>query len=408
MRLLRNPVRPYPWGSRTAIPELLGEEPTGEPQAEMWIGAHPASPSTVEVHGREVPLTEYIAERPSERIGADAQQRFGGLPFLVKLLAADAPLSLQVHPSIEQAKAGFAAEEAAGVPLDAPHRNYKDANHKPEMIVALTDFEALSGFRAPSQTLGLVEALAPLAAGSPSAEGLLSELAGALRADDEGEALRAAFTLALTDPRSPGAVDLLAAALRSADLEAGPLAAWTAELRTVLGLHEAYPGDPGVLVALLVNVVRLAPGEALFLGAGNLHAYLKGFGVEVMATSDNVLRGGLTPKHVDIDELMKTLSFQALPAPRCEPETAEFSAGRREVFAPPFDEFSVERFTFTVDGAVTGKTRGAAVVVVTEGTATVEGTALSPGHAGFVSADDAAPVIAATAGTVVFLVTGAA
>ncbi|MCB4207962.1 mannose-6-phosphate isomerase, class I [Arthrobacter sp. UM1] len=407
MKLLHNSVRDYAWGSPTAIPELTGTEPDGRPQAEMWIGAHPAAPSVVEHEGERIPLDELIARDPERVLGAPTAQRFGALPFLAKLLAADHPLSLQVHPSIEQAEAGFSAEEAAGVPLDAPHRNYKDRNHKPEMVVALTRFEALSGFRDPAETARLLSAVRGVLPEGSAGARVLADLERDLGNDDAGAALRAAFTRALTGNDSSEAVGDVAAALSRAELGEGPVAAWRDEAATFLLLAEEYPGDPGALVALLANRVTLEPGEALYLPAGNLHAYLKGFGVEVMAASDNVLRGGLTPKHVDLDELSTTVRFEPLPVPRCVPEAEEFAAGTRELFLPPFDEFSVERIAFAVDGSAPARTEGAAVVIVTEGSATVAGARLSRGQSAFLEASESAPAIAATAGSVVFVVTGA-
>lgn len=412
VKLLRNPVRDYAWGSPTAIPELTGSEPDGRPQAEMWIGAHPADPSLVEHEGEQVRLDELIARDPERFLGAQAAQKFGALPFLAKLLAADHPLSLQVHPSIEQAEAGFSAEEAAGVPLDAPHRNYKDRNHKPEMVVALTRFEALSGFRDPAETVRLLSAIRGLLPEGSAGARVLADLERDLGNDDAGAALRAAFTRALTGEDSAEAVGDVAAGLARAEREEasraeGPLAAWRDEASTFLLLAEEYPGDPGALVALLANRVTLEPGEALYLPAGNLHAYLKGFGVEVMATSDNVLRGGLTPKHVDLEELSTTVRFEPLPVPRCVPEAEEFSAGVRELFQPPFEEFSVERIAFSVDGSAAARTEGAAVFIVAEGSATVAGARLGRGESAFLDASEEAPAIAATAGSVVFVVTGA-
>jgi mannose-6-phosphate isomerase len=406
VRVLRNPVRDYAWGSPTAIPDLLGQEPTGEPHAELWIGAHPGSPSLVEVNGLTMGLDDYIARSPEDLLGRDAAQRYGQLPFLTKLLAAEKPLSLQVHPSRAQAEQGFTAEEAAGVALSAPTRNYKDRNHKPEMIVALTDFDALTGFRDPAETRALLSALSTILPENSSGRGVLADLLAALGRDDD--TLEAAFEIALSGPHSPAAVrDLVAALEAMTPSQAAVLDAWATELETFSSLNAEYPGDPGVLVSLLVNRVRLAPGEALYLPAGNLHAYLKGFGVEIMATSDNVLRGGLTPKHVDVEELKKTLVFEHLPVPFCRPTVSSFRAGTSEVFAPPFDEFSVEKLTFTSDGVAPVQRFGPAVFLVTAGAAIIDGTELHQGESGFLAADAPEPTVAGTAGTVAFLITGA-
>lgn len=280
--LLVGVPRDYAWGSTTAIAEMLGREPDGTPLAELWFGAHPDAPAIVPA-----------LDTTLDTIAPD-------LPFLVKLLAAERPLSIQVHPDKAQAVAGFDREEALGIPRDAPHRRYRDANHKPELICALTEFEALCGFRPVEETLRLLSYL-DVPALRPVAELLESP-----------DGLRAAFTHLLTlDDPAPLVRDVVAVA-DAIDLRspfAGPLAA-------VLRTDAQYPGDAGVLVSLLLNFVQLQPGEAIYLGAGNVHAYLRGLGVEIMATSDNVLRAGLTPKHVDVDELLAITDFTPLPDPR--------------------------------------------------------------------------------------------
>ena len=308
MELLENPVRAYAWGSRTVIADLLGEQvPSPHPQAEMWLGAHPADPSRV-VHrdGRRSSLLDAVAEDPVRLLGAGRASRWDAtLPFLLKVLAADEPLSLQAHPSIEQARAGFAKEEAAGVPRDAADRNYRDANHKPELICALTEFHALVGFRDPAATVVLLHAL-----DVPE----LAPYTELLAAQPDADGLRALFTTWITLPQS--LLDTLVPALQAGCVRlAGDSAELHTEARTVLELSERYPGDAGVLAALLLNRVTLRPGEALYLPAGNLHAYLQGAGIELMASSDNVLRGGLTPKHVDVPELMRVLDFRSGPPP---------------------------------------------------------------------------------------------
>jgi mannose-6-phosphate isomerase len=301
---LDNPVRPYAWGSRTVIAELLGEPvPSPHPQAEMWLGAHPGDPSRL---ANGTTLLDALTADPETHLGAERSARWSGtLPFLLKVLAADEPLSLQAHPSLDQAKEGFARENAAGIPLDASHRNYKDANHKPELICALTEFHALVGFRDPVETLGLLRALD------------VPELAAhvdLLAAQPDADGLRALFTTWITLPQSM--LDELVPALQKAAVAlAGSADDWALEARTALELSERYPGDAGVLAALLLNRVVLRPGQAAYLPAGNLHAYLQGAGVELMANSDNVLRGGLTSKHVDVPELLRVLDFGAGPMP---------------------------------------------------------------------------------------------
>jgi mannose-6-phosphate isomerase len=308
VELLDNPVRAYAWGSRTVIAELLGEEvPSPHPQAELWFGAHPADPShLVHADGARTSLLDAVRADPGGLLGADRSGRWDStLPFLLKLLAADEPLSLQAHPSAAQARTGFAREDAAGLARDAAERNYRDANHKPELICALTEFHAIVGFRTPATTVRLLHALD------------VPELAGhaeLLAAQPDPDGLRALFTTWITLPQA--LLDILVPALQEGCVRlAGDDGEFHTEARTVLELSERYPGDAGVLAALLLNRVTLAPGEALYLPAGNLHSYLSGAGIELMANSDNVLRGGLTPKHVDVPELLRVLDFTSPPPP---------------------------------------------------------------------------------------------
>ncbi|MCE6999328.1 mannose-6-phosphate isomerase, class I [Saccharothrix sp. S26] len=300
--LLHNAVRAYAWGSRTAIAELLGKEvPTPHPEAELWMGAHPGDPSrVVGPDGAEQSLLELLADDPDGQLGARHADRWGSrLPFLLKVLAADEPLSLQAHPSAEQAANGFAAEDAAGVPMDSPIRNYKDPSAKPELICALTEFHALAGFRDPARTVALLRSL-----DAPDFAPYVELLA----AQPDAGGLRALFTTLITLPQT--ALDmLLPQVLDACVLHVKEHGEFDLECRTVLELGEAYPGDAGVLAALLLNRIVLRPGEAIYLPAGNLHAYLHGTGVEILANSDNVLRCGLTPKHVDVPELLRVLDF---------------------------------------------------------------------------------------------------
>ncbi len=310
MQLLDNPVRPYAWGSRSVIASLLGRPvPSPHPQAELWLGAHPADPShLVRGGGRRRSLLEEVTEDPESTLGAGRADKWAGrLPFLLKVLAADEPLSLQAHPSAAQAAAGFAREEAIGLAPDAPVRNYRDPNAKPELICALTELHALVGFRDAHCSVQLLRALA---------FDRLDKLAGhveLLAADPGPNGLRALFTTWITLPQA--ALDELMPAVQDGcvRLLRDPGGRFRDEARTVLDLSERYPGDAGVLAALLLNRITLAPGEALFLAAGNLHSYQSGAGIELQASSDNVLRGGLTPKHVDVPELLRVLDFSSGP-----------------------------------------------------------------------------------------------
>ncbi|MGH3603430.1 MAG: mannose-6-phosphate isomerase, class I [Pseudonocardiaceae bacterium] len=318
MELLRNAVRPYAWGSRTAIPELLGGPvPAPHPQAELWLGAHPADPSVLmHADGAQTSLLEALRADPYRHLGPRCAQRWGGqLPFLLKVLAAEEPLSLQAHPSAEQAAEGFAREEIRGVPRDAPERNYVDPSHKPELICALTELQALAGFRDPERTVELLKAL-----DVPE----LAPYRAMLAAEPNADGLRTLFTTWITMPEPamkavlPPTLDACVALLRRNGVCGGN---FRRECRVILELAETYPGDVGVLAALLLNHVVLASGEAMYLPAGNLHTYLRGTGVEISANSDNVLRGGLTSKHIDVPELLRVLDFSygALPVQRGEP-----------------------------------------------------------------------------------------
>ncbi|MBB6119188.1 mannose-6-phosphate isomerase, class I [Nocardiopsis algeriensis] len=393
MHRLTNQVRPYAWGARAAIPRLLGTEPDGTPQAELWLGAHHAAPSAVHGEDGVRSLPELIAENPHRILGPGVVDRFGGrLPFLLKYLAAEAPLSLQVHPHADRARAGFEAEERLGIPLDAPHRNYRDPHHKPELLLALEPFEALCGFREPADT-------------RHDLRGLTGELATALRADlsgpDDHTALRAALTRLLTLP--DGKRERLISEFTEEWERVRPSCAHT----DILGdLAARYPGDPGAVAALLLNKITLWPGQALFLPAGNMHAYLQGTAIEVMSGSDNVLRAGLTCKHVDPAELLDVVDFSVLPIPYSQPTVRE---GRRE-FRPGAPEFALHELG---PGAITAHlpAEGPAVVLVLDGRVELvpevgESIALRQGESVFVQADSG-PVKAEGRGHVVAATVGA-
>ncbi|MFJ2178653.1 mannose-6-phosphate isomerase, class I [Streptomyces sp. NPDC087851] len=372
MDRLSNTVRPYAWGSTTAIPDLLGTPPTGEPQAEMWLGAHPGAPSRLD-RGHDdgdQALSDVIDADPEAELGTATTRKFGPrLPFLLKLLAAGSPLSLQVHPDLAQARQGYADEERRGVPIDAPHRNYKDANHKPELICALTPFEGLCGFRAPEDAADLLARLDVDA---------LKPYVDLLRAHPEEAALREVLTAVLgADPDEMAATVTEAAA--AADRLGGAYAPYASIAR-----H--YPGDPGVIAAMLLNHVQLQPGEALFLGAGVPHAYLDGLGVEIMANSDNVLRCGLTPKHVDVPELLRIVRFEATEPNILRPEA---SASGEELYETPIDEFRLSRFTLAPGAAPRDLTAATPqILLCTAGAPEAGGLGLAPGCAVFVPAGE--------------------
>ncbi|WP_089102356.1 mannose-6-phosphate isomerase, class I [Streptomyces hyaluromycini] len=376
MDLLDNTVRPYAWGSPTAIPKLLGVEPSGEPQAEMWMGAHPGAPSRT-ARGT---LVEVIDANPKAELGEAAVAKFGPrLPFLLKILAAGAPLSLQVHPNLEQAREGYEDEERRGIPIDAPHRNYKDANHKPELICALTEFDGLCGFRAPEQTAELLDGL-----GVNS----LKPYVDLLRAHPEEAALREVLTAILSADREEMAHTVAEATAACTRLGG--------DYTPYADIAHHYPGDPGVIAAMLLNYVRLQPGEALFLGAGIPHAYLDGLGVEIMANSDNVLRCGLTPKHVDVPELLRVVRFEAGDAGVLRPEAAPDG---EEVYETPIDEFRLSRYVLPEGTAAHDLTLPTPqILLCTAGTVRVGEYDLAPGRSVFVPAGEKAEV--SGAGTV--------
>ncbi|MGW5428091.1 mannose-6-phosphate isomerase, class I [Streptomyces sp. NPDC004059] len=370
MDRLDNTVRPYAWGSPTAIPHLLGVEPTGEPQAEMWMGAHPGAPSRT-ARGT---LVDVIDADPERELGAGTVAKFGPrLPFLLKILAAGAPLSLQVHPDLVQAAEGYADEERRGIPVDAPHRNYKDANHKPELICALTEFDGLCGFRDPVRAADLIDGLGVAS---------LKPYVDLLHAQPEEAALREVLTAILTaDPQEmTHAVAEAAAACARLGGDYAPYA----------DLAQHYPGDPGVIAAMLLNHVRLQPGEALFLGAGIPHAYISGLGVEIMANSDNVLRCGLTPKHVDVPELLRVVRFEASDPGVLRPEA---SPAGEEVYDTPIDEFRLSRYVLPEGGTARDLTLGTPqILLCTAGSVRAGEHELNPGQSVFVPAGEKAEI----------------
>lgn len=396
---LDNSIRDYAWGSPTAIPQLLGRPPSDRPAAELWLGAHPDAPSRLSDHPGRPALSELIGSDPARLLGARSEAAFGDrLPFLMKLLAADHALSIQVHPTSEQARRGFADEEARGVPRDSPARNYRDDNHKPELLCALSDFEAFCGFRPVPATVALLDAL--IEAG---AEDLGPHRAVLARAETDSGGLRAVFTGLLdADPAERRSliaqVSEAAAKLATAGEFAGPAAG------IVLAAQD-FPGDIGVAVLLLLNHVRLRPGEAIFLAAGSMHAYLRGFGVEILASSDNVLRCGLTPKHIDVPELVAVADFTPLADPR---SPAVLVSPGRTVYPVPVPDFLLSRLEpaagpVELDGGVPY------LLVVTDGHLRVEagghtgpaggeGRELAQGESVLIAAGDV-PIVVSGSGT---------
>lgn len=354
---LTNTPRDYAWGSDSLLARLEGRTPTGAPEAEVWFGDHPGDPADVTGGGTLDQVTG------------------GTLPYLLKLLAAGRPLSIQVHPTIEQARAGWARE--SDLDADDPQRNYRDDNHKPELLVALSDrFESLSGLRPIAGTLALLDAL-------DDSDGV-AQLKERLSA--EGDALRGVIGW-LLGGEAQGEVDEIIAAVVAASLRDGT-GEWSSTLGAIAGVAETYPGDPGVVVALLMNHVVLERGEGVFLRAGLLHAYLSGLGVEIMAASDNVLRGGLTPKRIDVPELLAILDTTAGEVPVLRPT----SDGAVTTYSVPVSDFALERIV--LDGApFTLEVSGPTMVLATAGEVTVasgagESLALAIGTVAFADANE--------------------
>jgi mannose-6-phosphate isomerase len=344
-----NTPRDYAWGSSTAIAALRGLAPSGSPEAELWLGTHPGSPTRI------VGAADGEPQTIAELLSARGEQP---LPYLLKILAAAHPLSIQAHPSPEQAREGFARDNAAGIPLDAPHRNYRDDAHKPELIVALsTRFDALCGFRPLEKTLKQLELVAlandATEGSSVAIRGFMTELRS------KGEA---AIEWALNWVLGSGeTAELVAEVARGGVL-------LDDELLTELA--EDYPGDPGIVIAMLLNHVHLHRGQALYLPAGNMHAYIRGLGIELMAASDNVLRGGLTTKHVDVDELLSVVIPTVLPAPVLEPVVPTPGL---ELFRPDVPDFELARITGEIDPDFALELTRPAIAVCTEGTMTLRG-----------------------------------
>jgi mannose-6-phosphate isomerase len=388
VELLRGALRTYAWGSRTAIAEFTGRPvPAAHPEAELWFGAHPGDPAWLETAQGETSLLEVLVADPEGQLGSASRARFGDvLPFLVKVLAADEPLSLQAHPSADQAVEGYLREERMGIPVSSPVRNYRDTSHKPELLVALQSFEALAGFRQASRTTELLRALAVSD---------LDPFIDLLNDQSDADGLRALFTTWITAPQPD--IDVLVPAVLEGAIQyvSSGATEFQSEAKTVLELGERYPGDAGVLAALLLNRISLAPGEAIFLPAGNLHAYLRGVGVEVMANSDNVLRGGLTPKHVDVPELLRVLDFTPTTEERLRAQTRR--EGPELIYETPTDEFAVA--LLTLEGDYLGhevdapsRHEGPQILLCTEGATTVHGKSksltLERGMAAWVAAED--------------------
>jgi len=353
----------YSWGSREAISGLLGcGVPSERPEAELWMGAHPKAPSLALTEAGVTPLPDLIEQQPDAILGDEVARAFGGeLPFLFKVLAAAEPLSIQAHPTREQARRGYEREEAMGVPLDAPERNYRDRNHKPEILCALTPFWALKGFRDPQEILTLLASL--------ECDPLRPHLDHLERIPGP-EGLRSFYRGLLTMPEGERRRMISEAAEAARRLRDGsPEHTW------MLELHEHYPGDAGLLSPLILNLVELQPGQAMALGAGELHAYLRGTGIELMANSDNVLRGGLTSKHMDVPELLEVVRFERGDVSVLDPPE---NARGEKIYGTPFQEFELSAVRLNGGRPYTGgQRRSVEIWIVVDGRARIAGEGFS-------------------------------
>lgn len=382
MQKLINSVQNYAWGSHTALTELYGTaNPDNLPMAELWMGAHPKSSSKIEdKDGNLHALRDVIDADKSTLLGEAVAKRFGELPFLFKVLCADQPLSIQVHPNKQASEEGFARENAAGIPLNAPERNYKDPNHKPELVFALTPFLAMNAFREFSDIIALLQPVA----------GAHTAIAHFLEAPNE-ERLSQLFAslLNMQGEKKSRALAVLKAAINSQQGEP-----W----QTIRAISEFYPDDSGLFSPLLLNVVKLKPGEAMFLFAETPHAYLKGVALEVMANSDNVLRAGLTPKYIDIPELVANVKFTPRAADTLLTEPTRH--GSELDFPIPVDDFAFSLHDLS-DQEATLEQQSAAILFCVEGEAMLhkagQTLTLKAGESAFISAADS-PVGASGAG----------
>jgi len=372
MQKLINSLQNYAWGSKTALTELYGiENPSQQPMAELWMGAHPKSSSQVIVDNTPRSLRDVIAADKTALLGDAVTKRFNELPFLFKVLCADQPLSIQVHPSKSAAIEGFARENAAGIPLDAANRNYKDDNHKPELVYALTPFQAINGFRPLKEIAAL---LLPVATAHPAIETFIDSPDAANLSD------LFASLLSMEGEVKKRALDIL-----REQLSANAGEPW----QTISSIAEVYPDDSGLFSPLLLNVIELQPGQAMFLFAETPHAYLNGVALEIMANSDNVLRAGLTPKYIDIPELLANLKFVEKPADTLL--TVPVQQGNTQTFPIPVEDFAFAIHTLGAE-PLSVEQQSAAIIFCIEGEAVLgsgeQQLTLKPGESAFIAANE--------------------
>jgi mannose-6-phosphate isomerase len=392
---LENPVQRYAWGSANGISEALGiPNPGGGPIAEVWMGAHPSAPSTAVVDDRRIGLDELVRSDPADILGPAVLDKLGRtLPFLFKVLSAGTPLSIQAHPSKRKAQLGFERENHGGIPVDAPERNYRDPNHKPEMAVALTHFELICGFRPVSEILENMSLVAP---------GDFARSLERLQRDPNRVELSVFFySLISSDERSKAlllanALTRISEALREGGLPPEREGAF----RWVLRIMEFFPGDVGAILPLVLNHVVLEPGEAAFIAPGELHAHLTGTCLEIMANSDNVIRGALTPKFVDLPELVSVLSFNP---ERVQAVLPRAIAPFEEAYPTFVPDFEISRIALAQGNRYRRSTRGPEILLCASGGVEVGCGGEAPlrlerGESAFVSADACDYEIVAAAG----------
>jgi len=330
--------------------------------AELWMGAHPKAPSKVLLNGKRVSLADLIENAPDKILGPAAMKFGNQLPYLFKVLAAANPLSIQAHPDRETAVAGFERENLENIPLNAPERNYRDANHKPECICALTRFWGLKGFRKIGDMIALLDNIGP--------EGLETEIRD-FHEQPDSEGLKRFFNSVMTLAADRRASVIKDTVRKAAAYSGDPVIQW------VLKIHKSYPDDIGVLGPILLNLVCLEPGQAMYLPAGELHSYLDGTGLEIMANSDNVLRGGLTPKHIDVPELLRVLEFTDGDVEILTPRKI---GSCESAYDTPADEFRLSVVRPDADGEVRFGNESATILLCADGAAIITGETDSDRH----------------------------
>ena len=398
---LENPVKNYEWGSPEWIPAFLGQKNISRiPWAELWLGVNPAGPSRVVGSGL---LSELIGRNPAAFLGKETAARFGTLPFLFKVLAAAKPLSIQVHPNAKQAREGFERENREGIHLSASNRNYKDPNEKSEILCAMSPFAALCGFRKVEEIILLMEILL---VNTESRKGglrsYIQDLVSALKQPqgvNPGKSPLKSFLSALFALESETLLGLGSFLKAIQPQLERDFPEYSDEWYLCTYLASLYPGDAGIIAPIYLNIMDLGPGEAIFIPAGTPHAYINGMGIELLSDSDNVLRGGLTPKHMDHAELMKILNFSEYrPEIMRPPESAatKFPTATSlptEAKMPSLFNYPAGKFVLSVMrgfGARFPYTNpGPSILLVTEGVAVASGgaeTTLKKGESAFIPA----------------------